>query len=75
MAPRVMLLCGEDLLQSFCKPGVWREQDIPTIFTNHGVVCVARPNSAGSSLVLDKVLSWPMQGLIAAPLVLLMQCM
>lgn len=55
MAPQVMLLCGEDLLQSFCKPGTWREQDIPTIFNEHGVVCVARPKSSGASLVLDKV--------------------
>lgn len=55
MAPRVMLLCGEDLLQSFCKPGTWREQDISTIFNEYGVVCVARPESSGASLVLDKV--------------------
>ena len=55
MAPRVMLLCGEDLLQSFSKAGVWRECDISTIFNEHGVVCVDRPDSSGIRLVLDEV--------------------
>eukprot|EP00892_Ulva_mutabilis_P005264 jgi/Ulvmu1/3109/UM015_0149.1 len=54
MAPRVMLLCGEDLLQSFCRAGVWKENDIPAIFNEHGVVCVARPNSGGTPLVLNE---------------------
>jgi len=37
-----MLLCGEDLLLSFLKPGVWSWDDVVSILRNYGVVCVKR---------------------------------
>ena len=42
-APRVMLLCGADMVESFLAPGVWRPEHLRTILgDDHGVVCVAR---------------------------------
>jgi len=41
--PRVMLLCGADLVESFAAPGVWREEHLRRILgPDHGVVCIAR---------------------------------
>lgn len=42
-APRVMLLCGADMLESFATPGVWLEDQLREIFEGHGVVVVTRP--------------------------------
>ena len=43
VAPRVMLLCGADMLESFLAPGVWRPDHLRTILgDDHGVVCIAR---------------------------------
>ena len=39
---RAMLLCGADLLASFLRPGVWREEHLHQILGQHGVVCVTR---------------------------------
>ena len=42
-APRVMLLCGADLVESFATPGVWRREHLQQILgPDHGVVCIAR---------------------------------
>jgi nicotinic acid mononucleotide adenylyltransferase len=38
--PRVMLLCGADVLLSFTVPGVWQNPDV--LLQEHGVVCVVR---------------------------------
>lgn len=47
-APRVMLLCGADMLESFLAPGVWRPDHMRDILgDDHGVVCIAR-SIAGS---------------------------
>lgn len=41
--PRVMLLCGADLVESFAMPGVWRREHLEQILgRDHGVVCIAR---------------------------------
>jgi len=37
-----MLLCGEDLVDSFLKPGVWKPEQVEAIFKDHGVVCISR---------------------------------
>ena len=42
-APRVMLLCGADLVETFTAPGVWQEAHLRHILgDDHGVVCIAR---------------------------------
>jgi nicotinic acid mononucleotide adenylyltransferase len=38
--PRVMLLCGADLLATIAKPGVWVDPDV--ILRDHGIVCICR---------------------------------
>ncbi|KAF6255532.1 hypothetical protein COO60DRAFT_1296557 [Scenedesmus sp. NREL 46B-D3] len=38
--PRVMLLCGADLLATIAQPGVWVDPDV--ILRDHGIVCVCR---------------------------------
>jgi nicotinamide mononucleotide adenylyltransferase len=38
--PRVMLLCGADLLATINKPGVWKDPDV--ILQEHGIVCICR---------------------------------
>lgn len=39
-APRVMLLCGADLLATIAQPGVWKDPDV--ILRDHGIVCICR---------------------------------
>ncbi|KAL9283580.1 Nicotinamide/nicotinic acid mononucleotide adenylyltransferase [Arabidopsis thaliana] len=39
---KVMLLCGSDLLQSFCTPGVWIPEQVRTICKDYGIVCIRR---------------------------------
>ncbi|XP_060076898.1 nicotinamide/nicotinic acid mononucleotide adenylyltransferase 1-like isoform X1 [Ylistrum balloti] len=41
----VKLLCGGDLLESFGTPGLWKEEDIEDIVSNHGLVCITRAGS------------------------------
>jgi nicotinate (nicotinamide) nucleotide adenylyltransferase len=38
--PRVMLLCGADLLATINKPGVWKDPDV--MLQEHGIVCICR---------------------------------
>jgi hypothetical protein len=38
--PRVMLLCGADLLATIAQPGVWKDPDI--ILREYGIVCISR---------------------------------
>jgi len=44
---RAMLLCGEDLVDSFLKPGVWKPEQVEAIFKDHGVVCISREVEPG----------------------------
>lgn len=47
--PRVMLLCGADLLATIAQPGVWRDPDI--ILRDHGVVCIFRQGTDVQALL------------------------
>lgn len=49
MRPQIMLLCGADVLESMAKPGVW--ENLEALFTEYGVVAVARPGSDEASLL------------------------
>uniref|UniRef100_A0A1A8FUX6 Nicotinamide-nucleotide adenylyltransferase n=1 Tax=Nothobranchius korthausae TaxID=1143690 RepID=A0A1A8FUX6_9TELE len=40
--PRLMLLCGADVLESFGIPNLWKTEDIMEIVGRFGVVCVTR---------------------------------
>ncbi|XP_030063294.1 nicotinamide/nicotinic acid mononucleotide adenylyltransferase 2 isoform X2 [Microcaecilia unicolor] len=39
---RILLLCGSDLLESFCIPGLWNEPDMEVIVGDFGIVVVPR---------------------------------
>ncbi|GBP89327.1 hypothetical protein EVAR_60123_1 [Eumeta japonica] len=42
---QVKLLCGADLLESFATPGLWSDEDLETILSQHGLVVVSRSGS------------------------------
>ncbi|KAF3857616.1 hypothetical protein F7725_010817 [Dissostichus mawsoni] len=39
---RILLLCGSDLLDSFCIPGLWKDSDMEVIVGDFGIVVVPR---------------------------------
>ncbi|XP_072298030.1 nicotinamide/nicotinic acid mononucleotide adenylyltransferase 2 [Eucyclogobius newberryi] len=39
---RILLLCGSDLLESFCIPGLWKDNDMEVIVGDFGIVVVPR---------------------------------
>ncbi|KAL5582520.1 hypothetical protein UlMin_014962 [Ulmus minor] len=39
---KVMIVCGSDLLQSFTVPGFWIREQVQTICSEFGVVCICR---------------------------------
>ena len=49
---KVMLLCGGDLLESFSKKGLWRDEDIHEICSN-GIVVVCRPGFNSESYISE----------------------
>ncbi|GMH34434.1 hypothetical protein BSKO_02268 [Bryopsis sp. KO-2023] len=51
---KVMLLCGSDLLESLCVPGVWKPPDVKHILEHHGIVCLARSGSDAVKLINDE---------------------
>ncbi|KAI3424828.1 hypothetical protein D9Q98_008214 [Chlorella vulgaris] len=43
--PRVMLVCGADVLHSMADPTMWRQDLLEDLLSRHGVVCVSRAGS------------------------------
>lgn len=39
---KLRLLCGADLLESFAKPGLWKEEDLEAILSENGLIVVGR---------------------------------
>uniref|UniRef100_T1IIP7 Nicotinamide-nucleotide adenylyltransferase n=1 Tax=Strigamia maritima TaxID=126957 RepID=T1IIP7_STRMM len=39
------LLCGADLLESFAKPGLWKDDDVTEIVSKYGLVVISREGS------------------------------
>jgi len=70
-APRVMLLCGTDLLASFAIPGVWREDHKAEILRDFGVVCCSRAGQSVedvSATLPGQVRELALSGAIDAPM-------
>ncbi|XP_035684680.1 uncharacterized protein LOC118421474 [Branchiostoma floridae] len=38
----VLLLCSQEMLEAFAKPGVWRQNEVVDILKHFGLVCIAR---------------------------------
>jgi len=43
--PRLLLVCGGDLLETFSVPGLWEDKDILTIAKDFGLVVISREGS------------------------------
>ncbi|KAJ4875461.1 Nicotinamide/nicotinic acid mononucleotide adenylyltransferase [Raphanus sativus] len=55
---KVMLLCGSDLLQSFCTPGVWIPEQVKAICKDYGIVCIRREGQDVESMISgDRILN------------------
>ncbi|XP_075147534.1 nicotinamide mononucleotide adenylyltransferase isoform X4 [Haematobia irritans] len=50
---QLRLLCGADLLESFAVPGLWAEEDIENIISNHGLVVISRSGSNAEKFVFE----------------------
>ncbi|XP_061434836.1 nicotinamide/nicotinic acid mononucleotide adenylyltransferase 2-like isoform X2 [Lethenteron reissneri] len=53
---RVKLLCGSDLLESFCIPNLWSEKDLKSILGDFGLVCVPREGHDPSRIIAQSPL-------------------
>lgn len=56
--PRVKLLCGADLLESFGVPHLWKSEDIALIVGRYGLVCVTRAGSDAQKFIYDSDVLW-----------------
>lgn len=50
---QLKFLCGADLLESFAKPGLWKEEDLNVILGQHGLVVVSRSGSNPEKFIFD----------------------
>ncbi|XP_018589409.1 nicotinamide/nicotinic acid mononucleotide adenylyltransferase 1 [Scleropages formosus] len=55
--PRLMMLCGADILESFAVPGLWKQEDLEEI-ASHGLVCVTRSGSDAEAFIHSSDLLW-----------------
>lgn len=53
VVPRVMLVCGADVLESMADPAMWRQDLLEKLLAEHGVVCISR-HGAETARVLDR---------------------
>lgn len=51
--PRLLLVCGGDLLETFSTPGLWQEEDIVRIVKNYGLVVISREGSNPEKYVYE----------------------
>ena len=51
--PRVMLLCGADLLLSFVTPGLWATKDLNEILEKNGIVVISREDSDAEKFLYE----------------------
>ncbi|KAI3983055.1 hypothetical protein MKX01_035336 [Papaver californicum] len=54
----IMLLCGSDLLESFCLPGVWIPEQIRALCRDYGIVCIRREGADVEKIISgDEILN------------------
>uniref|UniRef100_A0A8C5KM13 Nicotinamide-nucleotide adenylyltransferase n=1 Tax=Jaculus jaculus TaxID=51337 RepID=A0A8C5KM13_JACJA len=59
--PRVKLLCGADLLESFHVPNLWKSEDITQIVAEYGLICVTRAGSDAQKFIYESDVLWKHQ--------------
>lgn len=56
--PKVKLLCGADLLESFGVPNLWKSGDIAQIVGDYGLVCVTRAGNDAQKFIYESDVLW-----------------
>ncbi|KAF5399854.1 Nicotinamide mononucleotide adenylyltransferase [Paragonimus heterotremus] len=51
--PRVKLVCGADVLQSFGIPNLWSEEDMEVLVRDYGFVCISRPGTEVAKFIFN----------------------
>merc|ERR1712176_415714 len=54
LKPKVVIVCGSDLIQSFKVPGLWSEEHMKGLVMDHGIACISRPGT-NAEAVLDSI--------------------
>ncbi|GCB75024.1 hypothetical protein scyTo_0020868, partial [Scyliorhinus torazame] len=57
-APKLMLLCGADVVESFSIPNLWKKEDIEEIVGRFGVVCISRLGSSVEKCIYESDIIW-----------------
>nr|XP_057939437.1 retinoid-binding protein 7a isoform X1 [Doryrhamphus excisus]XP_057939438.1 retinoid-binding protein 7a isoform X1 [Doryrhamphus excisus]XP_057939439.1 retinoid-binding protein 7a isoform X1 [Doryrhamphus excisus]XP_057939440.1 retinoid-binding protein 7a isoform X1 [Doryrhamphus excisus] len=58
VGPQLMLLCGADVLESFCVPNLWKQEDIAEIVGRFGMVCITRCGSDPHKFIYKSDMLW-----------------
>ncbi|XP_037355137.1 nicotinamide/nicotinic acid mononucleotide adenylyltransferase 1 isoform X2 [Talpa occidentalis] len=56
--PRVKLLCGADVLESFGVPNLWKSEDVAQIVGHYGLVCITRPGNDAQKFIYESDVLW-----------------
>ncbi|XP_074074596.1 nicotinamide/nicotinic acid mononucleotide adenylyltransferase 1 isoform X3 [Macrotis lagotis] len=56
--PQLKLLCGADFLESFGVPNLWKPDDITTILSNFGLVCITRAGNNAEKFIYESDILW-----------------
>ncbi|KAM5322711.1 nicotinamide/nicotinic acid mononucleotide adenylyltransferase 1 isoform 1-T4 [Glossophaga mutica] len=56
--PKVKLLCGADILESFGVPNLWKSEDIARIVGDYGLVCVTRVGNDAQKFIYESDVLW-----------------
>lgn len=59
--PKVKLLCGADLLESFSVPNLWKNEDVAQIVGHYGLVCITRLGNDAHKFIYESDLLWKHQ--------------
>ncbi|KAF6768334.1 hypothetical protein AHF37_03175 [Paragonimus kellicotti] len=51
--PRIKLVCGADVLQSFGIPNLWSEEDMEILVRDYGFVCISRPGTDVAKFIFN----------------------
>ncbi|XP_004741582.1 nicotinamide/nicotinic acid mononucleotide adenylyltransferase 1 isoform X2 [Mustela putorius furo] len=56
--PKIKLLCGADLLESFAVPNLWKSEDITQIVGDYGLICITRAGNDAQKFIYESDTLW-----------------
>ncbi|XP_066126611.1 nicotinamide/nicotinic acid mononucleotide adenylyltransferase 1 [Saccopteryx bilineata] len=56
--PKVTLLCGTDVLESFGVPNLWKSEDIAKIVRDYGLICINRLGTDAQKFIYESDVLW-----------------